>query len=817
MSMSFIGTLGTDVCQVFRQIHKKPAFAGLVALVLAAGFAVSTAMFSTIRTVLLNPLPYRSPERLVQVVSRWPKTGDQNGWSAPLRDAVDWKTTVPAFEDVAAYRYSLVNLTEGSPEALYGLRVSANLLPLLGVGPQLGRLLSTEEDRPGHTHVVLLSNDLWRRRFRADPHIVGKVIHFDSEGYQVLGVMPRGFNFPLKSSGNVQLPTDQMQYWVPLGADLAREPHGAPNAGVIARLKEGVSLQTAQGQLETACRLLQQEFPATNRDLSARLSSLHQHTVGAFDGPLFALLAATALILLLTCTNITSLLLAKGEFRSHELALRMALGGSVGRVARIPLVEGILLCCGGYLLGLPLAVIILKFLIHLAPVNVPRLAGTKIDLHAVLFEGALALACGFVVGGLNALQVLQRSPREVLSESSRSSSGQPRAKLRSALVIGQIALAVILVSGAGLMLRTFINLLSTDTGYKADHVVYAITVLPASRYPKRADVELFYSKVLDQLRATAGVESAAVSTALPLVGEYNGAKLQTREMAAGEKSTEIVAVNEISPGFLETMGVRIINGRSIRETDTADAPKVTVIDQATAERLWPHQDPLGKLINTEDPAKPVWRQVVGVVASTRDRSLDIAPRLSIYLPLAQGTSGISFLVVKSLSTPAETIRLLKSVVAGVDPNQSVFFSQTVTQLIQDSIATRRFLFLIMMFFGAAALMLSALGIYALVSFLAATRVREVGIRMALGSTRGGIAWLVVFEGFRLALIGTTAGWIGSVLLSRFMTSLLFGVSPSDPGTLLSAVLGLAGVTTLAALIPAYRSARLEPMQALRTE
>jgi putative ABC transport system permease protein len=265
------------------------------------------------------------------------------------------------------------------------------------------------------------------------------------------------------------------------------------------------------------------------------------------------------------------------------------------------------------------------------------------------------------------------------------------------------------------------------------------------------------------------------------------------------------------------MGVRIINGRSIRETDTADAPKVTVIDQATAERLWPHQDPLGKLINTEDPAKPVWRQVVGVVASTRDRSLDIASRLSIYLPLAQGTSGISFLVVKSLSTPAETIRLLKSVVAGVDPNQSVFFSQTVTQLIQDSIATRRFLFLIMMFFGAAALMLSALGIYALVSFLAATRVREVGIRMALGSTRGGIAWLVVFEGFRLALIGTTAGWIGSVLLSRFMTSLLFGVSPSDPGTLLSAVLGLAGVTTLAALIPAYRSARLEPMQALRTE
>ncbi len=815
--LALLETLWTDVRQVVRQMQKKPAFAGLVVLVLAAGFAVTTAMFSTIRTVLLNPLPYRSPERLVQIVSKWPKTGDQNGWSAPLRDAVDWKTTVPGFEDVAAFRFDLVNLTEGAPEALYGVRAAANLLPMLGVHPQLGQWLSAQDDRPGHTHVVLLSNDLWRRRFHADQQIVGKLIHFDSEGYQVLGVMPQGFNFPMDTGGNVRLPTDQMQYWVPLGADLAKEPHGAPNAGVIAKLKKGVSVQAAQAQLETACRLLQQQFPATNQDLSASLSSLHQHTVGAFDGPLLALLAATALILLLTCANISSLLLAKGESRKHELAVRMALGGSIGRVAQIPLVEGIVLCFGGCLLGLPLAIVVLKLLIRLAPINVPRLADTKIDQHAVLFELALAMVCGIVVGGLNALQVLKRSPREVLSEGSRTSPGQPRAKLRSALVIGQIALAVILVSGAGLMLRTFINLLSTDIGYKPDHVLYAITVLPHSQYPKRADAELFYKKLLDQLRATPGIESAAASTALPLIGEYNGAKLQTTGMAGGDRSPEVVAVNEVSAGFLETMGVRIISGRSIRETDTADAPKVTVIDQDTAKRLWPHQNPIGKLVNTEDPATPVWRQVVGVVAPTRNRSLDIAPRPSMYLPLSQGSSGISFLVIKSYASPAETTRLLKNVVAGVDPNQSVYFAGTVAQLIQDSIATRRFLFLVMMLFGAAALTLSTLGIYALVSFLAASRVREVGIRMALGATRGRIAWLVVFQGIRLALIGTAAGLVSSIFLSRFMTSLLFGVRPFDLSTLLSAVLALGGVTTLAALVPAYRSARLEPMQALRTE
>ncbi len=817
MRVALLETLWIDVWQVFRQMQKKPAFAGVVVLVLAAGFAVTTAMFSTIRTVLLNPLPYRSPERLVQIVSRWPKTGDQNDWSAPLRDAVDWKSTVPAFEDVATFRFDLVNLTEGAPEALYGVRAAANLLPMLGVPPQLGQWLSAQDDRPGHTHVVLLSNDLWRRRFHADPHIVGKLIHFDSEGYQVLGVMPKGFNFPMDTGGNVRLPTDQMQYWVPLGADLAKEPHGSPNAGVIARLKKGVSVKAAQAQLEIACRLLQQEFPATNQDLSASLSSLHQHTVGAFDGPLLALLAATALILLLTCVNITSLLLAKGETRTHELAVRLALGGSIGRVARIPLVEGIVLCFGGFLLGLPLSIVILQLLIRLAPINVPRLADTRIDLHAVLFELALALTCGIVVGGLNALQVLKRSPREALSEGSRTSPGQPRAKLRSALVIGQIAVAVILVSGAGLMLRTFINLLSTDIGYKPDHVLYAITVLPHSLYPKRTDVELFYKKVLDQLRSTPGINSAAASTAFPLIGEYNGAKLQTTEMAGRNLSSEVVAVNEVTPGFLETMGVRIISGRSISETDTADAEKVTVIDQDTAARLFPHQDPLGKLVNTEDPATPVWRQVVGVIAPTRNRSLDIAPRPSIYLPLSQGSSGISFLVVKSFASPAETTRLLKRVVAGVDPNQSVYFSETVAQLIQDSIATRRFLFLVMMFFGMAALTLSTLGIYALVSFLAASRVREVGIRMALGATRGRIAWLVIFQGVRLALIGTAAGLVGSIFLSRFMANLLFGVRPLDLRTFLSAVLVLGGVTTLAALVPAYRSARLDPMQALRTE
>jgi putative ABC transport system permease protein len=813
-----LNSFWNDVCYAFRQLRRTPGFTLTSILILAAGFGVSTAIYSTVRTVLLNPLPYKNPERLVQMVSRWPKTGDQNGWSAPLLDAVAWKSTVPAFQDVAMFRFSLVNLTEGQAEALYGLRITSNLLPMLGVNPQLGRWLFADDDRPGHTHVVVLSDDLWRRRFHADSQIVGKIIHFDSEGYQVLGVMPKGFYFPLPSGSNVQLPTNQMQYWVPLGADPAKERHGDPNAGVIARLKEGVSIKEAQVQLEIACRVLQQEYPASNKGLSASLSSLHQHTVGEFDGPLVTLLVATALILLLVCANITSLLLARLESRFNELAVRMALGGSAWQVARIPFFEGVVLCFCGCLLAVPLAVIMLHVLIQLAPVNVPRLADTRIDSQALAFAIALTAVSGGFVGVMNAFQVFRRSPRDILSEGSRNIPGQPRARLRSSLVIGQVALAVILVSAAGLMLRTFFNLLSTDIGYRPNGVMYAITVLPASRYPVREDVELFYKKVLDQLRASPGIESAAAATALPLVGEYNGAKVQTSEMMGRDKSSGIsVAVNEVSPGFIETMGVRIISGRSIRETDTADAPKVTIIDQDTAARLWPHQDPLGKLMNTEDPDKPVWRQVVGIIAPTRDHALDMGPRPSIYLPLSQGSSGISFLVVKSFASPIETVRVLKNVVAAVDSNQSVFFAETVTQLIRDSIATRRFLFLVMMFFAAAALTLSTLGIYGLVSFLAASRVREVGIRMALGATRGNIAGLVVFQGIRLASIGALVGLLGSVMLSHLLVGLLFGVRPFDLGTLLFTMVILGMATTLAALIPALRSAKLQPMKALRTE
>ena len=811
-------SLKSDLRQAARQIYKAPAFAATVVLVLAAGFGVSVAIFSIVRSVLLSPLPFHDPGRLAQIVSWWPKTGDENGWSAPLMDALDWKTTVPAFQDVAMYRYDLRNFTaNGEAESIYGLHVTANLLPMLGVRPELGTWFSADHDLPGNTHVVLLSDDLWRRRFGADPEIVGKTIHLDYESYEVVGVMPRGFNFPLKLGTTARLPTDQMQFWTPLALDPAQMQHGTPNAGVIAKLKPGVMLSEAQAELENACRLLEREYPKTNRGESARIFSLRQQTVRGMDAPLLALLAATGLILFLACANVAGLLLARGAARSGELAIRMALGGSGWQVARIPLLEGVLLCGCGCVLGVPVAAATLRLLLHLAPIDVPRLVNASIDFNAVLFAAMLAIGCGVLIGGVNALQVLGRSPREVLSEASRTSLGRPRTTLRSSLVAGQVAVSVVLLCAAGLMLRTLVNLLSTDTGYRAEHVYYAVTVLPPTQYGQFEQRQAFYGKVLDRLRSTPGIDIAGVSTGFPFVGQYDGVKAQSEGMLNRGNAGIDADSNDVSPGYLQAMGVRLISGRLIAKTDTGNAPKVAVIDEKLARTLWPSENPVGQTINVDDPAKPVWRRVVGVLAPMRNIELDMAARPGVFIPVDQSNGYVNFVVVKSPDSTPAVARLIKDAVASVDANQGVFFVQSLPELIGDTIAVRRFLFTVLVFFACAAMLLSAFGIYGLISFMAASRVREMGIRMALGATRQNIVGLVLSQGIRLTLLGAAAGVLVSALAGRALAGMLFGVRAFDWATVAAAVLAPAIVATIAALAPALRSARVEPMAALRTE
>jgi putative ABC transport system permease protein len=815
-----MGSLLGELHQVCRRLGRAPGFALMVIVMMAAGIGVSTAIFSIVRNVLLRPLPYRDPNTLVQVISMSRKSGDSYGYGwAPLHDAYDWKTMVPAFRDVAVYGYALLNLKSGDQaETLYGSAVTANLLPMLGVRPQLGHWFADDADRPGAAHAVILSDDLWRREFNADPRIVGKTIQMDDEGYQVVGVMPRGFNFPMRLATTALLPTDQMQYWVPRTVDLAKSPHGLANAGVIARLKDGVTQDQAQEQLQAACRRLEEQYPATNRDLSAFLRSLREQTVLPVSAPLLALFAAAVLVALLTCANIASLLLARGEARAGELAVRMALGGGYWQVARLPVLQGMVVCAVGCALGLPLAWAVLRLLLRLSPVDVPRLAGSSIDWRAMLFAAGLALLSSIFVGGFNALQVLRRSPHEVLAGSSRGYVGQPRTRLRSSLAVIQIALAVVLVSGAGLMLRTFHNLLSTNTGYDASRVYYGVTVLRPSRYPKFEQQQMFFRRLLNELRATPGVEAAAVSTGLPFIGQYYSVNIGARESVRGNRGALLVGdTDSVSPEYLEMMGVKLIAGRLIRETDTADSPKVAVVDQTLANALWPGQNAIGHSFNVDDPSKPVWRQVVGVIAPTRNRSLDAAPHPSSFVPLAQTTGYVNFVVIKTQASTAQVAQLLRSAVATIDTDQGVFFVQSISDLVGGTIAVRRFLFTVLAFFGAAALLLATLGIYGLISFIAASRTREVGIRIALGATRGNIGTLVAAQGIRLTLIGVAAGVTAFALLGRLLSGILYGVPSFDVVTVVVAVGVLGTTATVAALIPAWRSTLVQPVTALRME
>ena len=809
-----------ELRQVCRQLWNVPSFTLMVIVMMAAGIGVSTAIFSIVHNVLMRPLPYADPNTLVQVISVSRKSGDSYGYGwAPLRDAYDWKTMVPAFRDVAVYGYALLNLKSGGHAVtLYGSAVTANLLPMLGVRPQLGRWFADDADQPNAAHTVILSDDLWRREFNADPRIVGKTIQMDDESYQVVGVMPKEFNFPLRLATTALLPTDQMQYWVPRMVDLAKSPHGVANAGVIARLKNGVTQPEAQEQLQAACRRLGEEYPATNRDLSAFLRSLRQQTVLQVSAPMLVLFAATVLVALLTCANIASLLLARGETRAGELAVRMALGGGYWQVARLPLLQGMLVCAAGCALGVPLAWAVLRLLLRLSPVDVPRMAGSSIDWRAMLFAAGLALLSGIFVGGFNALQVLRRSPREVLAGSARGYAGPARTRLRSSLAVIQVALAVVLVSGAGLMLRTFRNLLSADTGYQADHVYYGVTVLQPSRYPKFEQQALFFQRLLNELRAAPGLEAAAVSTGLPFIGQYYSGNVEARESTTVNSGTQLVSdTDSVSPEYLEMMGVKLLAGRLIRETDTADSPKVAVVDQTLANALWPGQNAIGHFFNMDDPAKPVWRQVVGVIAPTRNRSLDAAPRLSSFVPLAQTTGYVNFVVIKTQASTAQVAQLLRRAVSNVDADQGVFFVQSFSDLIAGTIAVRRFLFIVLAFFGAAALMLAALGIYGLISFIAVSRTREVGIRIALGATRGNICRLVVAQGIRLTIIGLAGGILAFALLGRLLSSLLYGTPSFDIPTVALAVATLGSAAAIAALIPAWRSTRVPPVTVLRMD
>ena len=812
-----------DLHYGFRMLRGSPGFAAVAIITLALGIGANTAVFSVVRAVLLPPLPFANPDQLVQIQLRDRKTGQPATWVA-YRDVADWRAQNRGFESIAAHRFSLMNLiSAGQPDAIYGAAVSADLLPMLGVPPLLGRSFTPAEDQPGHDQEVILSYDLWRTRFAGERAILGRTIRLmgvHTQDYTVIGVMPRGFNFPFNVPSAVRLPTQQMAFWVPLGIDPLRQSRDGVRCLVAGRLKPGVSIAQAQADLDRVAANIERESPKTNTGVGVVVEPLAEYVLGRARPAMLIMLGAVGLLMLLACANIANLLLARATARRHETGIRLALGAGRGRLLRQWITESLPLAAAGCL-GLLLASVSLRFLVHLAPHDVPRLAETHLDAAVLAFTCGLSFFSGMLFAVFPAWLAAGTDPQGALAESgARGSSGPARSRARDLLIVGEVAISVLLAIGAGLLVKSLIGLLRVDPGFQPDRVFTAIVVLPPSRYPDLPSNLAFYHKLLDNLHNLRGIQSAGAVNGVPLSGNITGAyvTVEGHPSEAQGTSRPTAEVFAASPDYLPTMGISLLAGRGLTLHDALNGMHPVVINELAARRFWPHEDSIGKRISANsDHGQPVWRQVVGVVKTTHDQSLDFPAQPAVYIPMEQAFEPPQFLAVRSNLPLAEIGPRLRQAVAAVDPDQPIFVINAMQQLLDTSVASRSFAAIMLALFGALALLLAAAGIYGVASYSVSRRTREIGVRVALGAQRRDVLELFIAQGLRLTAIGIAIGLAGALALTHSLSSLLYGVHAADPSTFVAVPLLLAAVAIAACYLPARRAARLAPMAALRCE
>jgi putative ABC transport system permease protein len=806
-------------------LRASPGFTLVAVITLALGIGANTAIFSVVRAVLLPPMPFADPGRLVEIQLRDRETGEPANWVA-MRDVADWRAQTRGFESIGAYGGALLNLTAaGQPSALYGARVSANLLPLLGVPPLKGRYFVPAEDQPGRDQVIVLSYDLWQRHFAAERAIVGRTIRLTgahTEDYTVVGVMPRGFNFPLGIPSAVSMPTRQMAYWIPFGVDPLRQSRDGMRCMVVGRLKLGVSPAQAQADLDAAAARIARESPQTNTGVGVRVVPFAHYVMGRARPAMLVMLGAVGLLALLASANIANLLLARAIDRRRETGIRLALGADRRRLLRQWITESLLLAAVGGGAGLLLARSSLRFLIHLAPQNIPRLTETRMDGMVLAFTVGLSLLAGLLFGAFPAWLAAGTDPQEALAEGgARGTAGPGRSRARDLLIVGEVAVSVLLTIGAGLLVKSFVRLLREDPGFRPDRVVTAIVILPQSRYPDILSSHLvFYRKLLDGLRNLPGVESAGAANGVPLSGNITGAYVTVEGhrsigMGTSRPSTEVFAA---SPDYLPTMGIALLAGRELIPADASSGLHPAVINDLAAGRFWPHESALGKRISVnQDHGREIWRQVVGIAKTTHDQSLDLPAQPAVYLPMEQAFEPPQFLAVRTNLPIAEISARLRQAVAAVDKEQPVYVVNAMQELLDNSVAPRRFAAVMLAVFGALALVLAAAGIYGVASYSVSRRTREIGVRMALGAQRGDVLRLVIGRGIRLTSIGIVLGLGGALAVTRALSSLLYGVAATDPLTFACVPVVLAAVSLGACYIPARRASRVDPMAALRCD
>jgi putative ABC transport system permease protein len=801
---------------------KRPGFTAAAIISLALGIGATTTIFSVVNAVLLRSLPYDDAERLVVL---WETNAQQIAAVMKIQDHslvapgnfTDWAQQSSAFEGMAAARSVSYNWTGGErPERVPGASVTPNLFSVLGVRPVLGRAFLPEEAEAGRGRVVVLSEGLWQRRFGADPNIIGKALTLNNESFSVVGVMSKECQYPEKA-----------ELWV-LARGGMPEPPGAatPNAAisrtnhyltVVARLKPGAALAQAQAELNTISGRLQQQYPDTNKEAGARAVSIHEELVGDVRPALLILLGVVGFVLLIACANVANLMLARSIARQRELSLRTALGASRMRIVRQLLTESLLLGLVGGLLGLFLAYWGVHLLVAFSPADIPRVNEVSVDGQALLWTILLSLLSGLLAGLAPALQTSRPNLGEVIKEGGKGAGvGVRHQRMRGLLVVAEVALTLLLLTGAGLLLKSFMRLQQVDPGFDARNVLTMRVALPGYRYSGEEQFARFGSELLERLKGVPGVSAAAMTTALPLSQVESAMSFRVEGKAGPPTGSEPIANwRSVSPDYFRALGIPLLRGRAFAEPDGKDAPGVVIINESMARGAFPGEEALGQRLVVGAETKP--REVVGIVRDVRHTALKEEPKPEMYVPYLQAPRAAFTLVARTTVKPESLTSSVTGAVQSVDKDQPVYNVKTMEEFRSESVAQSRFNTYALSIFAAIALVMAAVGIYGVMAYSVTQRTNELGIRIALGAQPGDVLRLVIKQGMILSLLGIVIGLVASLALTRVMASLLYGVGATDLLTFVTVSSALALIALAASYLPARRATRVDPMVALRYE
>jgi putative ABC transport system permease protein len=792
-----------DVRYAVRQLTATPGFTIVAVLTLALGIGATSAIFSVVNGVLLRPLPYHDPDRLVRVHETVPQYGR---FSVAPATFLDWRQQNGTFAQMAAYTNGSATFVQNdNPERVVNASTSWDIFELLGVRPSLGRGFRAEEDAPGKNTVIVISYGMWQRRFGADPNVLGRSVTVNGVPVTVVGVMPAEFYFPNRDT----------EFWQPIALNTAKPSRGGHFLGVVARVKPEVSPAQAAAEIKGISERLAKQYPEASANESAEIVPLHEQVVGRVRPALITLLAAVLVVTLIACANVANLLLVRASVRARELAIRSALGAARRRLVLQMLTESLVLSIAGGVCGLALAFLAIKPIQTLSAGSIPRAGDINIDLPVLTFVFAASMLTGILFGLAPAWHAARGNLVEMLKEGGRSSTGSGGGRwIRNSLLVAEVALSIVLLVGAVLLLRSFARLTNVDPGFRADHVLTFRIALPPTAYKDDAPIVAFYDRLLGNLRGLPGVTGAAMVQSMPMRGDYVlSFEIQGRPPS---KPGEAPSANHraISPDYFRTLGIPLLRGRTFTDRDAEKAPMVAVIDDAFARRYFPGEDPIGHGLDIGNGTDGYY-QIVGVVGDVHYDSLESKATPTMYVPFRQDVFSSMWVMARTGGDPAQLSPAVRQTVREIDRGLAVFSMTPLAEVVTTSVAQQRFSMLLLALFAGIAVFLAAVGLYGVVAYTVSLRTQEIGLRVAMGARGGQVLALILAGGMKLAAVGVAIGLVGALTAAKIANVVLFGLTPLDPVSYVITSTVLLAVAALACYIPARRATRVDPIVALR--